>query len=486
MWALDHVIFDYLFFKFPNEMEWDSSHWYNFLSLRKKLEREGESEKVLFAGSSVSLYSILPEKLFQDQTYKGQYYSHVAMAPTDLYYYREHISELKPKAVVYIVNFADLQWEYVEVKDGKTNFNEKLWTSEFSDRIPAKNIYPFAFLKDHYQNLTKKQTLSLLGKSLLNVNRVRAFFFDPIEVWFENHFRSGRSYHRYAGEKPSQDIWAAGWIKEEATMTCTLDREVDDYIFSAKDQATIHLEIWGKNKSVSPIFQTEISFKKKGWHKFPWEKFPKISQEFRLHLKMKSDLITAKEANIYHYGKDFYVGIRLSHFFCKAPNFTNKSYIRESFFDEIRFNTMSDQAYEEDYRLRILQSTEKRPELRRLNTIRDKKSQISNLEFVSWLESDRILQLSEHFQKMHIPFIVILSPENPIESQLYIKGKWFAGFRNYLSSQLEKNGHYLWDLTEVLPYPQLFFDPHHLTYNGALEFTKIMEPKLIEILGEKR
>lgn len=62
--ALDNFIFDYLFYKFPNELEWDTSPWYNFQHKIKNTKPFSFHEKgVLIVGSSVALYSALHSQI---------------------------------------------------------------------------------------------------------------------------------------------------------------------------------------------------------------------------------------------------------------------------------------------------------------------------------------------------------------------------------------------------------------------------------------
>ncbi|MDZ4726263.1 MAG: hypothetical protein SH817_08900 [Leptospira sp.] len=491
--GLDYLIFEKFYFYFPNEMEWDSSPWYNFASLRRTLKEESNSKKVLFVGSSVALYSVLPHKMFADTNIKGHFYSHVAMAPSDFYYYKSDIQKSNPSLVVYLLNFADLQWEYLDEKDGKLIFNDRKWIDEFSDRYPAKTFYPKEFYDDFSSSLDKKQSVRLISKYLLYVNRYRSFFFDPIETWFENHFRSGRSFQRYAGSMPIEGIWSKGWTKSEATLHCEMNSGSEDSIFILKKNTIIDVSIFKENSELLnkqgsvPLASVNLNFDKTGWIRFPWEKFENYSSKnMMIKLKIKQGMGTAKEANIYHKGFDFPVGVRLSHYFCKTPDFNDVSYVRESFYDEKRFSEMSDSVYDEDYKQRILDDADKRPELRRLNTLHIKKREVKDLVFEPWFEFNRINSLSEYFKEKNIPFIVVLSPENPIESKTYVDGRWFEDLRKYLSENLTKNGQMLVDHTNSISTKQMFFDPHHLTYDGALLFNSLLEKEILRLISEKK
>jgi hypothetical protein len=475
---LDYLVFQILFFKFPNEMEWDTSHWYNFAHLRNEVKRETQSKKVLIVGSSVALYSVLPDSMFAEKDkIQTMFYSHVAMTPTDFYYYKDDIKKAKPDLVVYLLNFADLQWEYVKINQEKFEFDKDLWLKEYAVRYPVRIYYPFEFLRDFYHNLDKKQTLSLASKSLLYVNRYRSFLFDPIETWIDNHSRSGRSFQRYSGSMPFEGIWSKGWTKLKTTLSCDMERPLDDSIFTLKNDTKLEVIVFKSEKDKSPYSSQILSFPKNGWNVFPWDhiSLPPDKTTVIIQIAIKSEIGTAKEANLYQYGKDYPVGVRLSHYFCSKPNYENSSYLRSAFFDESRFSEMSADEYEEDYHIRIKKDAENRPELLRLNTLRRQKMAVRDIPFQPWFEYDQIVRISNFFKENEIPFTIILSPENPIESNLYIEGLWFDEFKKDLAKNLKKNGYNFFDHTSSIKEKQYFFDPHHMTYDGAKTFNPIVK-----------
>jgi len=496
---LDFLLFEKLLLNFPNEMEWDTSHWYNFAHARSHIKDSVDGSKVILTGSSVALYSALPELLFKDSNPKihSKFYSHVALSPTDLFYYKEDIVQANPDLVVYMLNFADLQWEHVQIKNGEFEFKEQIWLDENSERFPAKTYYPFEFLRDYYSRLNKKQIFRLAAKSFLYVNRYRHFVFDPIETWFDNHMRSGRSFQRYNGSLPKEGIWSKGWTKQNATLSCTFNRKQEDSIFllkkNTKIQVTIYPDIVSLNSKVendqSAIEETILNFENSGWNTFPWENIPKVRDLTSAIVKLKilEGMGTAIEANLFHFGKDYPVGVRLSHYFCKEPNYINKSYSRDSYLDEKRFTEMESKSYDEDYFLRILDRAKERPELGRLNTLRDKKLEVRHLSFKPWFEFNQVLKVSNYFKDKKIPFVIVLTPENPIESISYTNDRWYKEMVSYLKSTISKNNQNLFDHTNTITQKQLFFDPHHLTYDGAEYFNPYLE-KIIhsELQGANR
>ncbi|PJZ86682.1 hypothetical protein CH368_20795, partial [Leptospira levettii] len=171
IFLFDRIFFFDLYFLFPNETEWDSSPWYNFIYKTKELQSSEDKHRTVVTGSSVALYSVLPDELNKKEkpNTKYSFFSHVAMTPTDLYYYKENLLSTKPNLVVYLHNFADLQWEYMK-KDGEVfQFQKDIWLNQLADRYPTKTIYPKAFLKDYWTEINRKSLSKLATKALFYV-----------------------------------------------------------------------------------------------------------------------------------------------------------------------------------------------------------------------------------------------------------------------------------------------------------------------------
>ncbi|EMJ87629.1 hypothetical protein [Leptospira meyeri] len=483
IFLLDRILFFDLYFLFPNETEWDSSPWYNFIHKTKVLQSTKDKHRTIITGSSVALYSVLPDELNKKDISKTRYsfFSHVAMAPTDLFYYKEILLESHPDLVVYLHNFADLQWEYLEPKEGKLEFNETQWLQEFGERYPAKTIYPDAYLNDHWMELPRKTISKLATKSLFYVSRFRVFFWDPIEVYIDNHFRSGRKYHLYQGEKPREGIWSKGWTREVATLSCP-EKKPKESIFTQRPNTKLKFRFYSNENSLTnqkPIFELEKTYERSGWNDLVWTNLIPDSPEWSLvQLQVVSELSSAKEVNLIRYGNDEKVGVRLSHFFCKKVDVKNRSYSRSSYWDDTRLVTMAVDDFKKDYFERMIRDAGSRNELWRLHFVREAKKNVNSVLFEPWLEFNRILEISDYFYKNKIPFVLILSPENPIEFAFYKNSQWRKDWISNLKSHLELRGQTLIDHTEVVSDVRYFFDPHHLTYEGALFYSSIFSNSL--------
>ncbi|WP_210415131.1 hypothetical protein [Leptospira biflexa] len=475
---LDRILFFELYFLFPNETEWDSSPWYNFIYKTKELQSSKEKHRTIIAGSSVALYSVLPDEINQrhhPQT-KYSFFSHVAMAPTDLYYYKENLLASNPNLVVYIHNFADLQWEYMQKNGNRFVFQDKTWIQEFVGRYPTKTIYPTSFLKDFWNQIDRKSLSRLTTKSLFYVSRFRIFFWDPIVVFIDNHFRSGRKYHLYQGVIPKEGIWSKGWTKDQATIECKEQKQTES-IFIQNQNTKVLFRFFENEKALSsnsPLHVQSVQFQKSGWVDIHWDHLndKNLHWEF-VQIQTISELPTAKEVNLIRYGRDETVGIRLSHFFCKSIQAENRSYTRSSYWDDTRFVQMKVDEFEKEYFERMIRDAGNRQELWRLHVVREAKKNVNSTQFEPWPEYNRILQISDFFYQNQIPFIIVLSPENPIEYAFYKDSQWRKDWISHLKTQLDKRGQTLIDHTDVISDVRYFFDPHHLTYEGASHYDSI-------------
>ncbi|MCZ8343430.1 MAG: hypothetical protein O9301_10390 [Leptospira sp.] len=471
---VDRFFFGTIYFLFPNEMEWDSSHWYNFLYKTKELKSNPKPNRVILTGSSVALYSALPEVLSKGlgSDMDVQFYSHVAMAPTDLYYYREDLIETNPSLVVYFLNFADLQWEYLTPNTHEFVFNERKWVEEFAGRYPAKTFYPSLFLYEYYPKLTKKILSNLSMKSMFLVSRYRNFFWDPIEVYIDNHFRSGRKYHLYQGQIPIEGIWSKGFTRMEATISCPNVKDTES-IYIERSKTKVLFEFYTSDRNeLQKITDKEVVFESSGWQYLNLKELAGgiVFDTLKLSMVDLDVLPSAKEVNLIRVGKDEKVGVRLSHSFCKFRETKNLSYQRIPYYDESRITNYSSLDYDIDYNDRMVRDAETRPELYRLNHVRKSKQLVNQFPYRPFPEMERIKSLSKYFESKKIPFVIILSPENPLEYKYYKDSKWKSDWILDLRNTLEKNNQVLFDHIDAVSEKRFFFDPHHLTFDGAMNY----------------
>ncbi|MBE7413667.1 MAG: hypothetical protein HS129_16655 [Leptospiraceae bacterium] len=469
--VLDYIFFGMLFFQFPNEMEWDTSPWYNFLHKTSHIQFADDEKGSLIVGSSVALYSALPSKIQEElntnvkwEKVRVELYSHVAMSPTDFYYYIEDVISKKPKLVLFLFNPGDFQLDHFRENENRLTYSEKARIEEYKSRIPVLSVYPWLFLKDHVRDISKNDIFLLLTKSILKVNRYRSFFNDPIDAYIERHYRRSRSYHNYTGAMPKEGVWSKGFTTQKFQIECSLKNgKLEDSIFIPKENWTV--SVFGENG-----FSKILKFEKTGWYDLNLEFHPDTKN---IKLVFESDkTVSSKEIDHKQYGKEYFYGIRLSQNFCKNELNKDISYNREDYLDEHRFDSMSKDEYEKDYFERMYSNSENRPETHRLKLLKDRKIQLSKSDFVTWSEIENLKKIAIQLKEKNIRFVIVNNPENPIELTFYENSKWYKDFLHYLNGISEINSGKLYDLKNFIQDEKLFTDPHHLTYKGASLMTK--------------
>lgn len=475
---VDFICFDTLLFYFPNELEWDTSPWYNFLHKTKHIGFRENEQGVLIAGSSVALYSALPEKI-QETLQKNvgnkiavDFYSHVAMSPTDFYYYIEDVIAKKPKLVLYLLNPADLQLDHFRELEGRLTYSEKARLEEYKARMPVRAVYPYLFLKDNFRDISKNDIFLLLTKSILRVNRYRSFFYDPINSYLDGHFRKGRSYHNYTGTFPDNGIWSKGFTTQKFHIQCSLKNgKLSDSIFIPQPN-------WSVSISGEENFSRVFRFEKSGWHNLNLD-FGQGRKTIRLAFA-SDKTVSSKEIDAKQYGTEYFYGIRLSQNFCKTEIERNISYVRRDYLDEHRFDSMSIAEYGKDYFERLYSNPEQRFETHRLRVVKERKVRLSQSEFSTWSEIEYLKKAANILKEKNIRFVIVNNPENPRELAHYGQSKWYRNFLSYLSGTVVADPARFYDLREYIAEERKFMDPHHLVFEGAM----LMTPKYAEIIME--
>lgn len=508
---LDRILLPEILFGVPNELEWDTSPWFNFLEKRSKIRFDKEERGVLIAGSSVALYSSLPERMndrFRNSTdlkdVRAEFYSHPALTPSDLYHYRKDIVDKNPSLLVFILNPADLQLDFLitpeeeakrkeqfenrivykekEILDlTKVEYDEKrLAETSAKTRHQNRMLYPFEYLTENFSSVLgvgKSAILSLLSRSIFFTVRYRSFLYDPFDAMIENHFRSGRSYHYFTGIQPKEGIYLRGWAKPEFHISCELKSGVleESVFFQEKDT---NLKVFQGEKTVF-----DRTFSKSGWQplrlEFP-EKPETVYLKFVMNRPISSDRVDSRI-----FGTEEIYGIRLSQNFCRREIRTGISYSRIRGLDDTRLASMDDSTYDQDYAARIYGS-KPGASTSRLVTLRMGKLKLAAArDFFIWSELDYLKKNVEYFRSKGIRVLLVHSPENPVERSVYQESPWYKGYVSYL----EKLGTEEYRFRNAAPSfekKQDFLDPHHLTYDASERSTDLYADWISEILSEKK
>ncbi len=505
---LDRILLPNVLFEVPNEMEWDTSPWYNFLEKRDKIRFSSQEKGVLLVGSSVALYSELPERMneyfntrSEKENIRTEFYAHPALTPSDLYRYKEDIISKKPKLVFYVLNPADLQLDFLisseEEKKRKEQYEKNIFFQEkeildpgkieyseeklvqVSSKIRHQNrmIYPGQYLYEKFSSILKvgkSAVLSLLSRSFFLVVRYRSFLYDPFDAMIENHLRSGRSYHYYTGIQPKEGIYLRGWAKPEFTIDCELKNGVlQESVFFQEKNTNLKI----KNSGGDVLF--DKTFPKSGWHNIRLE-FPGNSP--KPELKFQTDKqISSNQVDSRLFGTEEIYGIRLSQNFCRKEIRKNIAYLRIPGLDDSRIAKLDDPTYDRDYKERIY-GYKTGVSMSRLVTLRMAKLKLaSSPSFFGWSETEYLQKTIRYLGENGVQVIVVNSPENPIESEVYKQSPWYLGYVSFLEN-LGKERYHFQNAAPNFNNKKDFFDPHHLTYEASEKASDLYSGWISEVL----
>ncbi|XDD52400.1 hypothetical protein AB3N59_18875 [Leptospira sp. WS92.C1] len=494
---LDRILFPIALFQFPNELEWDTSPWYNFLHKRQNIHFTENETGILITGSSVAMYSSYPKQIatFLDSSYPGnkktraEFYAHPALSPTDLYYYSDDILSKKPEVVVYVLNPADLQLDYIQKNEfGDIVFDETTKIKDSKFHHPNRLLFPGKFLADHWKEYTKGEFFAQLAKAGILLNRYRSFLYDPWIEYLEHHTRTMRSYHYYTGAMPDKGIFLRGWTPPQFTIECELkDGKLSEDIFTQKPGVNVTIEqMTSDGMSLKFPLHTK-TYSKEGWKPLLLEfkdlsgnKPQSVTLRFTVSPTTSSDEVDARI-----FGIPATYGIRLPQNFCRREIRTDIAYERIHGLDDDRVETMSDKDYNADYKKRIYSNPENEGALNRLKKLQKNKQILGSSAFFTWSEFDSLEKTIEKFKANGQKFIIINSPENPIEKKYYQNGNWYKGYLEFFNSRKNKTfGFY--DLKDSIPNKNFFLDPHHLTYNGAKQSSTLYAEAILDFLNRSQ
>jgi hypothetical protein len=478
--SLDQLIFGILVHKFPNLMEWDTSPWYNFLNKTKKITQKSlDNKKIFFTGSSVTLYSANPNTIKNHLIAKGNWnnpevdlYSHVAMSPTDFRYYLDDILSKQPDVIVYPIVVSDFQLDSFYDSTQIVKFDNDKWFRSYLKRDPVLIFYPFEFLKQHFLDLKKEEINLLFTKSILYINRLRNFILDPFYLYYEKVIRKGRSYHNYTGVIPNTGIWWKGWTTNQFEIECEIqNNQFSEYIFFPYPKTKLLI----KYKETILYDQT---IEKAGWELI---KFSLLSSESKNTLIFAVDKeVSSKTIDPKSYAVEQKYGIRLSQNFCKNKIEEDISYTRIYSNEDKNLETMTDDEYKNDYHQRLWADIDSRRELARISVLRSIKKELINQKFQPWIELENLNYASSRIAKTNTKLILVLVPENPLESKELEKSEWMKDFIGYLTDLTNYKNIYFYDRMDFITKMQLFIDINHFTYNGA----EIMSEEFSNIILE--
>lgn len=133
----------------------------------------------------------------------------------------------------------------------------------------------------------------------------------------------------------------------------------------------------------------------------------------------------------------------------------------------------------------------KRPEIQRLYHLHNIKKYFgeTKTEIKLWSEFEKLEQTAKLFYEKNIPFFIMNNPENPLELELYSNSNFYKTYLEFLKKLTVKYPNVkFFDYKDKVSKKQFFIDSHHLTYNGAKEYTNYIYKNIIQpnLFGEKK
>ncbi len=474
--VLDGFLFRFLLWRLPNESAWESFPLYNFeYRFRHLARREKAGEfRIIAAGSSIALYSILPEKL--NELFAGEpgnrtnvlMLARQGLNVFELNAIFDRILETRPDVIILPLNMVDFRLERPIVldlvKDLDTDHRGEALQSAESDLWQ----FPESQILDPGGYLLAARSPRDLGRGLfLEISaayRYRSLFWDGPSQYLENRYSKGRSYENYAGiPVEGGNITHRGWVGSnfEITITETLRREGLDV--QAPDSLFARP---GENDMSGPILEIQPAEARprrielqRGWQNISLsEQSPGSKVRFRVSRSFYSD------------ENDDRFALRFSRNAGRSEpiSFPVSRELRR---EDERYRRMTDTEYPESFARRILKFS--RPGMQYLQSLQTAKRIWALRHFDPDLPAARAFrQFQKKAADAGIPLVVIHSPENPLSREWYEKSVWYAEFIKYLSESpgaaAGQYSFYQWQ--DALPM-QDFYDYHHLTYFGAQKFT---------------
>ncbi|MBR33348.1 MAG: hypothetical protein CMN77_18770 [Spirochaetaceae bacterium] len=477
-----------------------------------------EPYRIVVLGSSIARYSVQTEVLEQllrnrlNHPVQVELISHAAMMPEDAFHYTPRINAMKPDLVVYPMALVDLDLEHLTPPHiPGPAFDTDAHFEFLKRRVPAQRFYPASFAWEHLDRLSLTEISSGLMSGLLAGIRFSGQWWDALE--FNRKSESGsplKSYIYYQG-KPL----AGGLYREGKTSGCVafpasyagdeLNFEIPPELFTPgfkitlewfsadvqlsgldSDMAAMWEPHWEKGYEYPAELLRNESMQRKLFFADPcnidvkpvrsrdyradgsgWKKIPLASEERQgwVRLKLSHVIVDNSLQPVSDANRRYGEGLRMPGQFGLEEAPVDQVQHRRWFLEDQRLMDLTDLEYLKDYMQRIQPDNWKhRPALIPYNNLRIVKTYLPVQDFVPVYQLKRLKDVRN---RLDCPMLLILNPENPVESAVFEDSQYFADFKEYLHR--EHGAGYV-SLHDELPM-QYFADPHHFTYFGMLRMT---------------
>ncbi len=509
---LDRLVYNRLVFLPKPAVGWDQFPWYVFEYHLKKLESARDPRPlVLIVGSSIAKYSVQKEGLEAELAARGtqarvEMVVHASMMPGDLRHYLPRLLALKPSAIVYITNPADLDLErYLHPWEAGSPYSDWAFRTFMALRHPMLLFYPseFAWEQRGFLDFQEQIRLHLRGQSF--ALRFKSEWYDPLLFTFRAHRGDVKSYLNYQGIPIREGIWREGRtggcfslprsvLEKRPLLVQTSNALFDEptfrvSIFSAAPPekpapgpaaAPSSPSLCGEGKTARAVGQVRPSAA--GWRALPIPTLP-AGDWFTFVLSHVEDeegkVLPVRAGDPAHRG----FGLRLpGHLGLESPP-TNDYLVRRPSLEDVRLAALSDSEYEQDFHRRVHPDDWARPErgaLHQFNRLRLAKLMLHWRAFETIPPVREVESIAAALPPA-VRLLIVNNPENPLTKESYDGSHWYAGYLDFFQKLERRPNIRFYDLRNSLPM-QHFSDAHHLTYPGLLrmqsEYARIVAQSL--------
>jgi hypothetical protein len=500
----DAVCFRWLYWRLPDESAWGELPHYYFERRARELsarERRPGEVRVLAVGSSIALYSILPERIEARLAAAGhpevkvELLAHQGLTPAHLFAYRERVLATAPDLVALPINFVDFRLERPimqrrlgDLDSGDPTRRADAYRAALQYLIEGPEfrvIAPGGTLSAYFAELDWNQRAGHFWATGLAAFRYRWLGLDAPALLFENRHSAGRSYHTFAGARIGGDgVTERGWTGAQFSFDLS-ERELERGIYLEAPAELFHahprphLQLSYFRRAAPPgaapyaVSEEDLA---RGWRSY------RPPADARAGDRVKGEL------NAQWLSPDCAcnVGVRLTRNagLAHAARRSDQRPLRRE--DEL-YRLQSDAEYRASFEARILRFD--RSGMQYLEALKMAKDVWAQRKFdpdyptFALLNDFRALALERGADVLTID-----SPENPISFEWYAGSSFRAGLRDFLAAPPRSGGPgraYYLDLTRALPM-QDFYDYHHLSLYGAERFSDRFADRLVQWLNDRR
>lgn len=485
--SLDWIVWELGIWKIPNEANWGTDFFYNFVYEKKRiLSSITTNRRVLVMGSSVARYSFDPQLLQEYLNSRGKdvdvrLLSHAGFTPIDAYAQREEIIRMNPEIIVYPLNFVDFRiFRAFEIYPEKplSTVDENLLISDSLNPTyspQAKFAYPYSVLRDFHNYLNLENKAMFLSAYLFSFYRYREIAYDNLKYVYNHRYSRNTSYYWYSGVQIPERVSTLGWTgkrfsfewnesfqkkgfyvqivpeilkKGNLSLVFLSDKHREDRIFTEPGWKQIHLENFSPGEQIiCELSETWIPFDASG-DRFDYAKEP--------------------------------MGVRLQETFGLDSPKRDYHIVREERSEDLRFKGMTEAEYRDYFQFRLLQDRDKRPGLVTMTLYKDAKERLHREQFRAFFHYRYLKEFLNSMSEKEIKVLFILNPENPFSYMWYEDSMYHKDEVQYLKS-LENKNLIFWNLTGKLAGNQ-FSDYHHMTFGGMQEMLPVYGQKIFELL----